>query len=65
MDILIRPFRLIWRLSALILSFAVLSVLVIGGFLAILFLWRFLIFVIPAGIFLVVVFGFLKVLSDP
>ena len=65
MDILIRPFRLIWRLSALILSFAVLSVLVIGGFLAVLFLWRVLIFIIPAGVFLIVVFGFLKVLSDP
>jgi len=65
MDILVRPCRLIWRLSALILSFALLSVLVIGGFFVILFLWRFLIFIIPVGVFLIVVFGFLKVLSDP
>lgn len=65
MDILIRPFRLIWRLSALILSFTLMSVLVIDGFFVILFLWRFLIFIIPAGVFLIVVFGFLKVMSDP
>jgi len=38
MDILVRPCRLIWRLSELILSFALLSVLVVGGFFVILFL---------------------------
>ncbi len=65
MDLLLRPFRFVKNLSVLLFSFSMVCAVVIVGFFLMLFLWRFLILLVTVGLFLIVIVGFLKILSDP